>query len=793
MTQKKTSASPRRRRGKRKASHQLSTELVRLLLTVVWAIGLFNWGAVGNFIQLLFASLIGQLYWVALGALFLYSLVRLVLRQKNFLTGKVVFAVSCLILSALVFLQLSVTQQTGWGLILNEASSQVKTMWHLGRIPSTIGGGLAGGALYQICHYLFSTSGSILVCSLIAVTGLLTLANTDWSDVIAAVRHWTQSMNERLAEKRRTNHLSPAGKENKTWLLAFRGVLKGRRSKGPKGKVSQSETAHSHLEKAVVGLEEEGAIEEGTAPHSLDAKRAIDRIKAERKAYQEARQEEEEEREAAHPLEKEASIQDIRRLKNPDYQLPAIDLLNPVEKVDQSGEYDVIEKNILRLEETFKSFGVDASVVNANLGPAVTKFEIKPAVGVKVSKIVHLESDLALALAAKDIRIEAPIPGKPYVGIEVPNASISTVSFREIVQDALKAEELLTVPLGRGVSGKTVCANLAKMPHLLIAGATGSGKSVCINAIITALLMKTKPNEVKLMMVDPKKVELGVYNDIPHLLTPVVTNPRKAAQALQKVVKEMERRYELFAASGTRNIKGYNQAALSYEQESGEPQEVLPYIVVIVDELADLMMVASNEVETAITRLAQMARAAGIHMVLATQRPSVDVITGIIKANVPSRIAFSVSSGIDSRTIIDSVGAEKLLGKGDMLFIPMGESKPSRIQGAYISDEEVERVVDFVKSQEEVSYVEEMNPDTAVEEGQDEPEDELFQAVVESLSDEETTSISMVQRKFRIGYNRAARLIDELENRGYISGQDGSKKRRVLIQPRQEGDDIRED
>lgn len=466
---------------------------------------------------------------------------------------------------------------------------------------------------------------------------------------------------------------------------------------------------------------------------------------------------------------------------NPDYKLPSIDLLNEVKQTDQSSEHDVILENARKLETTFKSFNVDAKVRKANLGPAVTKYEIQPAIGVKVSKIVSLADDIALALAAKDIRIEAPIPGKSFIGIEVPNQKVSLVSFRDSFENQSDTDNLLEVPLGRDISGNIRSANLANMPHLLVAGSTGSGKSVAINGMIVSILMKAKPNEVKLMMIDPKKVELNIYNGIPHLLTPVVTNPRKAAAALQKVVQEMERRYELFAATGHRNISGYNDHINEYNLENGENQPKLPFIVVIVDELADLMMVASKEVEAAITRLAQMARAAGIHMILATQRPSVDVITGIIKANVPSRMAFAVSSGIDSRTIIDQNGAEKLLGRGDMLFMPMGEGKPIRVQGAYLTDEEVERVVDFVKDQQEANYVEAMMPSEKPDVSLGDELDELFDEVLEFVKKRETVSISMLQRKFRIGYNRAARLIDDLEQRGIVSEADGSKPRKVNI------------
>nr|WP_124057498.1 DNA translocase FtsK [Vaginisenegalia massiliensis] len=470
-----------------------------------------------------------------------------------------------------------------------------------------------------------------------------------------------------------------------------------------------------------------------------------------------------------------------RAKKSSSYQLPSKALLKKIPPVDQSEEYQRINENIEKLERTFESFGVKAQVVKANLGPSVTKYEIEPAIGVKVSKIVSLSDDIALALAARDVRMEAPIPGKSLIGIEVPNTQVSPVSFWEIVDAALESPNLLEVPLGRDISGAVSLADLSKMPHLLIAGATGSGKSVGMNVIIVSLLMKARPDEVKFLMIDPKKVELTMYDGIPHMLTPVVTNPRKAAQALNKVVQEMERRYEVFAAMGVRNADSYNEQVEAYNAEEGTAYEKMPKIVVFVDELADLMMVASNEVENAIIRLAQMARAAGIHMIIATQRPSVDVITGIIKANVPSRLAFAVSSGTDSRTILDSNGAEKLLGRGDMLFQPMGKNKPVRVQGAYISDSEVEKITDFIKNQGPAEYDPTMMIDQETTEESVASDDEYFAEAVEMVRGQETVSISQLQRRFRIGYNRAARLIDDMEAQGIVSGQDGSKPRQVLI------------
>lgn len=413
----------------------------------------------------------------------------------------------------------------------------------------------------------------------------------------------------------------------------------------------------------------------------------------------------------------------------------------------------------------------------------------------KVSKIVNLADDLALALAAKDIRIEAPIPGKPLIGIEVPNRTTSAVSFKDVMvhQDAKSKEVSLDVPLGKDVEGKVISADLRKMPHLLIAGSTGSGKSVAINTIITSVLMKAYPEDVKLVLIDPKMVELSVYNGIPHLLIPVVTDAKLATNALRKTVKEMERRYQLFAAGGVRNITEYNQKVVENNADkNNSAMEKLPYIVVIVDELSDLMMVAGHDVEDAIVRLAQMARAAGIHMILATQRPSVDVITGLIKANVPSRISFAVSSGVDSRTILDQVGAEKLLGRGDMLFLPIGAAKPERVQGAYISVTEVEKIVSWVKEQQEAVYNEDMIPSKNDSEGQaeneDEPEDEFYDQAVALVRKQQSASVSMLQRRFRIGYNRAARIVDEMEAKGIVGPSEGSKPRQVLIPPEKDDD-----
>lgn len=441
------------------------------------------------------------------------------------------------------------------------------------------------------------------------------------------------------------------------------------------------------------------------------------------------------------------------------------------------------QKNGRKLEMTLKSFGVEARVINVSAGPTVTRYEVSPSQGVKVSKIVNLADDIALNLAASGIRIEAPIPGKAAVGIEVPNKETKSVYLRTVLEsDAFrKHPSKLAFALGEDITGNPIVTDIAKMPHLLIAGATGSGKSVCINTLITSILYKADPKEVKLLLVDPKVVELSVYNGIPHLLIPVVTDPKKASAALNWAVREMLERYNDFAACGVRDIKGFN----AMKEEKGEPEAKMPQIVIIIDELADLMMAAPGEVEDSICRLAQMARAAGMHLIIATQRPSVDVITGVIKANIPSRLAFAVSSGIDSRTILDMVGAEKLLGKGDMLFYPSGQSKPSRIQGAFVTDKEVEQIVDFLRKSSRPGYTQEMvDQITAVAKtasGPSEETDEFFEQAVDLILEKEKASVSMLQRQFRIGYNRAARLMDELERRGLVGPEEGSKPRKVLI------------
>lgn len=482
-------------------------------------------------------------------------------------------------------------------------------------------------------------------------------------------------------------------------------------------------------------------------------------------------------------------------VQNSNYKLPTLSLLAPPKKVKNNNNQSAIENNIVILERVLKDFGIIGKVVEVNSGPSVTQYELEIQSGTKLSRLLSINREISLALAKKDVRIQAPIPGKSTVGIEIANDTTAPVSLREILETvpSNKANSKLLVALGKNIMGNSIYCEVDKTPHLLVAGATGSGKSVCINCIIASILMRTKPDEVKLMMVDPKKVELSMYNGIPHLMMPVVTDPRKASIALQKIVSEMESRYDLFSEKNVKNIATFNEWVEKQNAHLSDDAKIkkMPYIVVIVDELADLMLVASKEVEDSIMRITQMARAAGIHLIIATQRPSTDVITGVVKANIPSRISFAVSSSIDSRTILDQMGAEKLLGKGDMLFLPMGENAPQRVQGAYVSDEELQRIVDYTVSQQKAQYDERfMNLSSAKDQGnaggevqiqEEEYDDPLYNDIVEFVVTTGKASASLLQRRFKLGYNRAARIVDLLEERGIIGPANGSKPREVLV------------
>jgi len=766
----------KRKSTKKKTESTMSIEIVMAILILIQLLAIFKLGFLGRFFANSIRFFVGDLFIYAGIVGILASIAVLFRGRIHSIPKKWIGVATCLLIAIFLWVEVAVFSnyvQEG-GQLFKEMMARYAIDFKANAIEQNLGSGMIGALFYTITYFLVSQWGTYLTIFVLFMIAIFVAFDIHLKDVFEVLRNWTAQVKQQLEE----NKVEKASqvRETKPEVIEAK----------PKEVKEKKASLIDKMKNFVFDEEEEEDEFEEIYPEVTPP--PVTKQVVEEEFVQPKREEPTSFNPFVEPTEVEEDTEDLEDFvinggtDDSDYQLPPLTLLNPIPPSDQSDEKMIVEKNLKILERTFESFGVEAKVMpNPLVGPAVTKFEIKPAIGVKVSKIVNLSDDIALALAAKDIRIEAPIPGKPYVGIEVPNSKTSFVAFSDVIQAALQSPKPLDVPLGRDISGNVRLCDISKMPHLLIAGSTGSGKSVCINGIITSILMKTKPHEVKLMMIDPKMVELNGYNGIPHLLTPVVTNPRKAAQALKKVVTEMEKRYEMFAAMGMKNIDGYNAHVASYNAETGEENPLLPYIVVIVDELADLMMVASNEVEDAIIRLAQMARAAGIHMILATQRPSVDVITGIIKANVPSRIAFAVSSGTDSRTIIDSSGAEKLLGRGDMLYIPMGENKPIRVQGAYLTDEEVERIVEFVKTQQEVEYDETMMLPETPEGSSDDPEDDLFYEVLEMIRELETISTSYIQRRFKIGFNRAARLIEELEARGYVGPSEGSKPRKVNV------------
>lgn len=759
----------RKNKSTEKLKVTLKYELIGLIIISLAVIAIAKLGAVGNGTVLLVRFFMGEWYILFLLGAIAAGFYLMIKREVPYLLKRQLMGLYFVVASMLLLSHVTLFNLLAEGGPFTKPSV-ISNTWELFWMEVTgntsskdLGGGMIGAVLFAASYFLFDEAGSKIVSFLFIIIGIVLLTG--------------KTLGETLGK-----FFIGMGTFLKKQWVAFSDDMRTWNS--DKKQKKKNPAKKKKVDKDPVE-EEIQAIQSEEETQQMATERIISSFAD--KAYSDEKEvlpsEEIPSIEGAEEQEDPVPVINFTEIENKEYVLPPLSLLMQPKKTDQSGEYQLIHENAAKLERTFQSFGVKARVTQVYLGPAVTKYEVHPDVGVKVSKIVSLSDDLALALAAKDIRMEAPIPGKSAIGIEVPNSEVAMVSLREVLdaKEVDKPDAKLQIGLGRNISGEAVKAELNKMPHLLVAGATGSGKSVCINGIITSILMRAKPHEVKMMMIDPKMVELNVYNGIPHLLAPVVTNPKKAAQALQKVVSEMERRYELFSHTGTRNIEGYNDYVNRYNSEEESKQPLLPYIVVIVDELADLMMVASNDVEDAITRLAQMARAAGIHLIIATQRPSVDVITGVIKANIPSRIAFSVSSATDSRTILDMGGAEKLLGRGDMLFLPVGSSKPIRVQGAFLSDHEVEEVVTYVISQQKAQYNEEMIPDELPETSTGEVEDSLYGEAVTLITEMQTASVSMLQRRFRIGYTRAARLIDEMEARGIVGPYEGSKPRNVLV------------
>ncbi|EKY4026078.1 DNA translocase FtsK [Listeria innocua] len=754
-TQKKKTAGRKKTstRSKKKKSASFRLEITGAVLIAIGIIGILQLGFVGRGFFALAEMFVGLLSYVLLAGSIVLGGYMVIRRKMPHLFSKRLVGVYLIVLGFLTYIHMYFIIHN-----LGANAPVVSSTWKLvlenlfrPNQVGFVGAGMIGAAITSVTYFLLDRLGTNIIAILLIIYGFSLVSGI-------SVRQFFSKITEFV------RYLFSKGKA---------ATEKGKEVKAKRDKKKAEKLVEVEADEVIeVSQPIDVSKEEKTPPIISNFSSKVEQEKAPL-----------EEKTESDVKEKDLEMFQQESFENEIYQLPSVDILEPAKVTDQSKEYDQIKVNAKKLEDTFESFGVKAKITQVHLGPAVTKYEVQPSVGVKVSKIVSLSDDIALALAAKDIRIEAPIPGKSAIGIEVANQNVAMVSLREVLENNPKnnPDEKLQIALGRDISGEAMMASLDKMPHLLVAGATGSGKSVCINGIITSILLRAKPHEVKMMMIDPKMVELNVYNGIPHLLAPVVTNPKKAAQALQKVVAEMERRYDLFSHTGTRNMQGYNDYVKKHNELNEEKQPELPFIVVIVDELADLMMVASNDVEDAITRLAQMARAAGIHLIIATQRPSVDVITGVIKANIPSRIAFAVSSSIDSRTILDMGGAEKLLGRGDMLLLPVGSSKPTRIQGAFLSDKEVEDVVNYVISQQKAQYNEEMIPDD-IPEVEGEVTDELYHEAVELVVEMQTASVSMLQRKFRIGYNRAARLIDEMEQRGVVGPHEGSKPRRVNVE-----------
>ena len=767
MANKNTSKTRRRpSKAELERKEAIQRMLISLGIALLLIFAAFKLGAAGITLYNLIRLLVGSLAYLAIFALLIYLFFfKWIRKQEGLLSGFfTVFAGLLLIFEAYLVWQYGLDKS-----VLKGTMAQVVTDLTGFRTTSFAGGGLIGVALYVPTAFLFSNIGTYFIGSILILVGALLVS--PWS-----VYDIAEFFSRGFAKWRE-------GHERRKEERFVKQEEKARQKAEEEARLEQEEAEKALLDLPPVDMEtgeiltDDVVLDVPPAPEENWVEPEIILPQAEHEfAEQEDGSDDED-------------VQvDFSAKEALEYKLPSLQLFAPDKPKDQSKEKKIVRENIKILEETFASFGIKVTVERAEIGPSVTKYEVKPAVGVRVNRISNLADDLALALAAKDVRIEAPIPGKSLVGIEVPNSEIATVSFRELwEQSQTKAENLLEIPLGKAVNGTARAFDLSKMPHLLVAGSTGSGKSVAVNGIIASILMKARPDQVKFMMVDPKMVELSVYNDIPHLLIPVVTNPRKASKALQKVVDEMENRYELFAKVGVRNIAGYNAKVEEFNVQSEYKQVPLPLIVVIVDELADLMMVASKEVEDAIIRLGQKARAAGIHMILATQRPSVDVISGLIKANVPSRVAFAVSSGTDSRTILDENGAEKLLGRGDMLFKPIDENHPVRLQGSFISDDDVERIVNFIKAQADADYDESFDPGEVSEnEGEfsdgEAGGDPLFEEAKALVIETQKASASMIQRRLSVGFNRATRLMEELEMAGVIGPAEGTKPRKVLQQ-----------
>ena len=738
MAKKKT------KKSKSNNKFEYTNEIVGVIIILIGVIGILGTGIIGNMVKSFSIFLVGTIYLLLLITLVIVGILLIFKENSINLLSSRMIGIYILLISFLVLLHIKYIELNGskGTAIITETFDNLMAAFSNSSALSNSGGGLIGAVFSYLFVTLFGTGAKIVVCTLF-ILGIILVLNVSIQNIYNKIKPELLKLFERKEEDDDENEII----ENEA-----------------KAKEVSPIKVNTPIEEEIE--EDLSVVKEPIKVENIDNDVPIARVNTEEKI----------EEEKANVLINNTNI---------NYKLPPISLLNTVKNANNKANEDWAKENIGNLEKVLSDFEITGKVVQVNIGPTVTQFELEIKAGTKVSKILSIQREIALALAAKNVRIEAPIPGKSTIGVELPNKVNSSVSFKEVLSKmpSVGEKNILAVGLGKDIMGTVKWMEINTTPHLLVAGATGSGKSVCMNCIITSILMRTKPDEVKLVMVDPKKVELSMYNGVPHLLCPVVTDPKKASIALKNIVAEMEKRYDTFERTKNKNIAGYNKFC-----DKNPEYQKMPYIVVIIDELADLMLVAAKEVEDSIMRITQMARAAGIHLIVATQRPSTDVITGVVKANIPSRISFAVSSQIDSRTILDSVGAEKLFGKGDMLFLPMGENHPTRIQGAFVSEEEIQKVVDFVCEQQKAQYdnslTEIKNEVGSQNDGyssDEEYEDPLYNEIVEYAIQAGKISASLIQRKYRLGYNRAARIVDLLEERGIIGPQNGSKPREVLV------------
>ena len=721
----------KKKQKKEKEKFEYSNEIIGVLLILLSIIGMLGYGRAGNFIRSFSVFLVGVAYFPLLVGFLALGAYLIIKRDTPKMISRMSIGIYLIIMALLTLIHMNYVKHEPTSEMIMETFRNVMLAFKSPEVIKNCGGGMLGAILAYVFNWAFSADGIIIVVITLIVLGLILVFNT-------SLLTWFAKFKLRKHDKKEDDDDSEKPEE-----------------------VPDNRIVISSIEE-LTNKKDDAIVE---ADNDIPIRKETDGIKPEENSEKEA----------------------IK--KNDNYRLPSISLLKTVKNVNSRENEQVAKENIQKLEEVLRVFEVSGKIVQVNIGPTVTQYELDLKAGTKVNKLLGIQREIALAMAAKDVRIQAPIPGKNTIGIELPNKVNASVSIKEVLSSMPEVNEknLLAVGLGKDIMGKVRWCEINTTPHLLVAGSTGSGKSVCINCIIASLLMRTKPDQVKLVLVDPKKVEFSMYEGVPHLLSPVVTDPKKASIALKNIVLEMERRYGLFEHTKNKNIAGYNKYC-----ETHPEHEKLPYIVVIIDELADLMLVAAKEVEDSIMRITQMARAAGIHLIVATQRPSTDIITGVVKANIPSRISFAVSSQIDSRTILDMGGAEKLLGKGDMLFLPMGESVPMRVQGSYVSEEEIERLVNYTISQQKAIYDETLTIDRSSDSNlstsggddyasNEEYDDPIYNEVVDFAVQAGKISASLIQRKFRLGYNRAARIIDLLEERGIIGPQNGSKPREVLV------------